>query len=300
MGNENKKIDALCIDCGRETHHEILATYRQLPPEEYDYYAESLYSIIKCCGCDNVSFLHSFYDYEDVYINDEGKEECRVDKKQYPPFIKGYQGLRENGLLPEEIRKIYNETLDVLKNDNLILAGIGLRTIIEAIAKNKNVNGKSLNIKINKLAQKGFISKADAERLHAIRFIGNDSAHEIMAYEQDKVIFCFEIIENILKSLYVFDEKTVFFLEMPVRDYSEFLRLIKNKLEYKDITSSNDFTIRSLLGKDIRKTLDKLNEYEQQLIKDINDGVFSELEVSRKNSNGKGKEIFYYTCSSKK
>lgn len=294
MSTESKRIDAFCIDCGRETHHEIVGAYKQSPPEEYDYYAESFYSIIKCCGCDNVSFLHLFYDYEDVYIDDEGKEECRVDRKQYPPFVKGYQGLRENGLLPEEIRKIYNETLDVLKNDNLILAGIGLRTIIEAVAKNKNVTGKSLDIKINKLAQKGFISKADAERLHAIRFIGNDSAHEIMAYEQDKVILCFEIIENILKSLYVLDKKTVFFLEMPVRDYSEFLRLIKNKLEYKDKTSSNDFTIRSLLGKDIRKTLDNLNKYEQQLIKDIDDGTFSELEISKKESNEKGQEINYY------
>ena len=87
---------------------------------------------------------------------------------------------------------------------------------------------------------------------------------------------------------------------MPVRDYFEFLRLLKNKLEYKDRTSSNGFTIRSLLGKDIRETLDNLNEYEQQLIKDIWDGAFSELEVSKKNSNGNGKEIFYYNCPSKK
>ena len=94
-------------------------------------------------------------------------------------------------------------------------------------------------------------------------FLGNDSAHEIMAYDQNKVILCFEIIENILKSLYILDQKTEFFLEMPIRDYKEFLRLVRNRLEYKEFSeSTKDFTLRSLLGKDIRKALDKLNQYE--------------------------------------
>lgn len=126
-------------------------------------------------------------------------------------------------------------------------------------------------------------------------FLGNDSAHEIMAYDQNKVILCFEIIENILKSLYILDQKTEFFLEMPIRDYKEFLRLVRNRLEYKEFSeSTKDFTLRSLLGKDIRKALDKLNQYEQQLIKDIENGSFTSLSISKRETKESGKNIVFY------
>ena len=71
--------------------------------------------------------------------------------------------------------------------------------------------------------------------------------------------------------------------------------LIRDKLEYKEFRNSkNDFTLRSLLGKDIRKTLDKLDQYEQQLINDIDNGTFTELIISKKEVNKTGKEIIYY------
>ena len=299
MGTEKEKqtrIIAFCTDCGRETHHEVLYTHNQFPPAEYDSYSESKYSIIKCCGCDNVSFLYEYHDYENHIVDDDtGQETYEIDRQQFPRLIRGYQGLKETGYLPEIIRRIYNETLDALKNGNLILAGIGLRATIEAITKQENIAGKNLDTKINNLVKKGYLAKNDADRLHAIRFLGNDSAHEIMAYEQNKVILCFEIIENVLKSLYILDQKTEYFLEMPVKDYDEFLRLVRSKLEYKKYReSSNDFTLRSLLGKDLRKTLDKMNQYEQQLIKDIEEGKFNQLIISKKELNDKGKEVVYF------
>lgn len=302
MGNEKDKITrifAFCTECGRETHHEILYTHKQFPTAEYDSYSESKFSIIKCCGCDNVSFLYEYHDYESRIIDDEtGQETYEIDRQQYPRFVRGYQGIKETGFLPELIRKIYNETLDALKNGSLILAGIGLRATIEAITKQENIAGKNLDTKINNLVKKGYLAKNDADRLHAIRFLGNDSAHEIMAYEQSKVILCFEIIENVLKSLYILDQKTEYFLEMPIKDYDDFLRLVRSKLEYKKYReSSNDFTLRSLLEKDIRKTLDKLNQYERQLIKDIDSGDFAELLISKKESKD-GKEVIYYKISS--
>ena len=46
-----------------------------------------------------------------------------------------------------------------------------------------------------------------------------------------------------------------------------------------------------------RKTLDKLNQYERQLIKDIDSGDFAELLISKKESKD-GKEVIYYKISS--
>lgn len=169
--NKDNRMFAFCTECGKETHHEFLYTYSYIPPVEYDYHAEYKYSIIKCCGCDNVSFYYAFHDYESLIVDDEtGQETHEIDIRQYPRFIRGYQGIKETGYLPEIIRKIYNETLDALKNGNLILASIGLRATIEAITKQENISGKNLDTKINSLVKNGYLAKNDANRLHAIRF----------------------------------------------------------------------------------------------------------------------------------
>lgn len=82
---------------------------------------------------------------------------------------------------------------------------------------------------------------------------------------------------------------------MPIRDYKEFLRLVRNRPEYKEFSeSTKDFTLRSLLGKDIRKALDKLNQYEQQLIKDIENGSFTSLSISKRETKESGKNIVFY------
>ncbi len=291
-----EKINAFCPNCGSETHHEILKKYEQTQPHDYECHVESDYCIIKCCGCDNVSFLYIFKDYEDIFVDDTtGNEVCRTEREQYPRFVNGYRGFKEKGYFPEIIQKIYDETLDALKNENLILTGIGLRAIIEAVTKNEKIEGKNLSVRINNLFRKGFLSKKDADRLHAVRFLGNDSAHEIVAYDKSKVILCFEIIENVLKSLYVLDKKSEFFLDVPIKNYSEFLSLVRSKLKYAPYTdTSHDFTIRSLLGKDIRKVLDNLNQYEQRLINDINASKFQELTISNRNNEERDGKVVYY------
>lgn len=292
----DKKV--LCSECGKRTNHQIIFTHTETPPDEYDYHAKSDYLIIKCCGCDNVSFLNEFHDYENRYYNDETGHDYLITTSQYPKIIEGYSGFKETGYLPPLIKQIYTETLDALKNENMILAGIGLRAIIEAITKQENIPGRNLDSKISNLSKNGFLSKKDADRLHAIRFMGNDAAHEIKAYEKNKVILGFEIIENVLKTLYILDQKTDFFLVMPIKDYSDFLSLVKDKLSYKiNRENSNEFTIRSLLGDDIRRTLDKLDKYEEELQKEIESATFSELLIARKEEKS-GKNIVYYkNCS---
>lgn len=290
-----KQIKALCAECSKKTNHQVLFRQTETPPEEYDYNAKIDYSVIKCCGCDNISFLYEFHDYENRYYNDEtGHEDYLLTVNQYPRIIEGYSGFKEVGYLPPLIKQIYTETLDALKNESMILTGIGLRAIIEAITKQENIPGKNLDTKISNLSKNGFLSKKDADRLHAIRFMGNDAAHEIIAYEKNKVILGFEIIENVLKTLYVLDRKTDFFLVMPIKDYSDFVRLIKEKLSIKvNRENTNEFTIRSLLGNDIRRTLDKLDQYEQELQREINANTFTELVIARQEQKN-GKNITYY------
>lgn len=95
----------------------------------------------------------------------------------YPFHQQIAKGLTDLWSVPENISAAYKETLTALNNKCFLLAAAGFRMVIEAVCKENNVQGKSLETKINNLAKDGIIIKHDRDRLHSIRFMGNDSVH---------------------------------------------------------------------------------------------------------------------------
>jgi len=60
-----------------------------------------------------------------------------------------------------------------------VLAGVGLRALIEAVCRDQGINGGNLEALIGGLATNGILSKAQADILHTHRFLGNAAAHEV-------------------------------------------------------------------------------------------------------------------------
>ena len=110
------------------------------------------------------------------------------------------------------------------------LAGLGLRATIEAICNDKNVKGRNLQVRINAMNKSGMISKSDAERLHAIRFMGNDAAHEIKKAKEKSILIALKIIEHILLSVYIFEEEVSKHLEAPVSNINDVILILKSNL----------------------------------------------------------------------
>ncbi|WP_140386550.1 DUF4145 domain-containing protein, partial [Vibrio parahaemolyticus] len=71
------------------------------------------------------------------------------------------------------------------RDEAYTLAGIGFRATIEAVCNDQSIQGKELSTRINNLASNGLISKKDSTRLHSIRFLGNDAAHDIKVPKKD-------------------------------------------------------------------------------------------------------------------
>ncbi len=108
--------------------------------------------------------------------------------------------------LPPSIRIIYREVLTALNNSSVIIAAIGLRTLIEAICIDQNASGDNLGKKIDALATQGVLSTQQAKILHAHRFLGNVATHEITAAKPTELVAAFDIAETLLKTIYILPE----------------------------------------------------------------------------------------------
>ena len=84
---------------------------------------------------------------------------------------------------------------------------MGIRALVEAVCSWERASGKNLKERIDDLVQQGFITTTGADMLQNLRIMGNKSAHEIKPHRMDTLVTAFEIIEHVLKSVYMYPEK---------------------------------------------------------------------------------------------
>lgn len=189
--------------CSGTTDHEIVAS---MDNEESDGYLDwwSRYQIIQCKGCKALSFRHATGTSED-YIQiaeDEWIDNERV--QLYPPRKVGARGLGDDvGMLPNTIGRLYAETRTSLLNSSPVLTGIGLRALVETVCKEKEAEGQNLQERIDGLVKLGVLTKADSLVLHDIRSMGNQAAHEAMPHPDEQLLLAIEVVEHLLKSVYI-------------------------------------------------------------------------------------------------
>ena len=150
-------IKLSCQKCQCETNHKVLSSYSATySDEENDIQAKTDYLVVSCCGCESISMATISSSSEDIDYNNDGSWEYVNNVKQYPEPKIGYDKLRYEYNIPEYIRNIYKQTCNSIANRDYILAGIGLRTIIEAICKIEKMPGRNLQNRITNLAKNGF------------------------------------------------------------------------------------------------------------------------------------------------
>jgi hypothetical protein len=87
-----------------------------------------------------------------------------------------------------------------------VLAAIGLRALIEAICRERNIADGNLEKLIDGLATSGVLSTAQASILHGHRFLGNIAAHEVVSPKPRELVAALEIAETVLRTIYVLPE----------------------------------------------------------------------------------------------
>lgn len=278
-------INCYCRVCKHETHHTVLFSYN-IHSEDSDYWWSQDYMIVKCCGCDSVSFCNAIAEEGDVEYDDQGNEYIPTRYNVIPKPTKLIDTI-ETTDLPIEIQNIYKETIDCINDGNLILAGAGCRAIIETVCRAQGIAGKQLETMINNLAQKRIITKNDRDHLHAIRFMGNDSIHNAKAFDIKELIIVAKIINTILTSLYTIHNEFKKLKEKPITSFDEFKSVLDKQLDKFQAGETGNLMhfingVRGLI-KDDRQ------EFENQLVDEINNGTYTRLSILQPLQNSQNK-----------
>lgn len=284
-----KVVFTACCACDRDTRHEVLADQVQ---SEYEYRVDTHFQIVECRGCGTKSFRKLILWIEESYQVDEDEWETPEEVSTYPHVLKGHKAVPDIDRAPTLVEEIYRQSLEAIKSQSNVLAGIGLRATIEAICNERNVAGKPLEQRIDKLAKAGFVSASDADRLHAIRFLGNDAAHEIQAADPKGLLIALRIIENLIVSLYILDSDADGVLETLIKTYAEFEKLLNNKLT--SATKGDEIPLSRILGRDARRFHGYLKSHETQLISNITSGAYTSLSLGKLDSYAGSKEKFQH------
>ena len=206
--SKSQIVQTYCKKCGIKINHLILMDYyisgKDVLDTDFDfnhghieYTADFFndYQIIKCSGCNTISFrsYNYFSEYQDPH-NDGTWEE------RYPNPEERIK--KDFNYLPSLFEHIYDEIIDAYNNKCFILCSAGIRALVEGICKEKGINNGNLEQKINKMQENGFINPQHKDILHKLRFLGNDSVHELQIPTKKEIVIAIDIMEHIIESLY--------------------------------------------------------------------------------------------------
>lgn len=250
-----------CRKCCRETRHEVLFAVEHGASEFY-YNEKHIWQVLRCLGCETVAFRYTFEDHDLMEELPSGRQKPSVSYFRYPGSLPGHKPLDELWTVPDLIRKVYKQTLTSMANGAFILAGIGLRANIEAVCNHLQVSGGSLEKRIDNLFKGGFISNSDRRRLHAIRFLGNDAAHEILELQLADLRVALEIVEHLINTVFILDAKSKD-LDVEVDSYEGFIKLLETCAKRHKIEQPS--SLAGILGKSKRRVVEDLSKYEPQI-----------------------------------
>lgn len=198
----SKEIETKCGRCNRVTHQNVLFAKKVVDDNEYMEIA-SAYMIVECGGCKTISFVIRADDPNASF------DELGYDDYNYPvspdDLDVEYHFMRESDqeLLPEKVYFLYEEVKTTFRTESNILAGIGLRMLVEAVCLQQKIPGANLQKKIERLHTQGMISTTELPIIDKLRQIGNQSTHQIKEFSTEKLSYALDIINHVLVSIYV-------------------------------------------------------------------------------------------------
>lgn len=202
----NEPVKVPCQQCNCVTNHEVITAVSSRWDEEY-LCMDTDYQVIKCCGCDGISYRTSSTSSEEIGCDPTtGESWYHETEELYPHRTVGRKQIQD---IPYPLTRIYEETFRALCGNSRILAGTGIRILVELICKDRGAKGRDLEIKIDDLVKQGILTSVDAETLQSTRILGNQSAHEARPPTNDEINVAMDIVENLIQRVYILPERAV-------------------------------------------------------------------------------------------
>ncbi len=199
-----KPTKVACANCNGPTLHDVLYMVSETDKDENMQWWTTD-EILECRGCQGISFRQNWQNTEDIEQSDEdGSTYTLVDHETlYPSRIAGAAPMSDSHLLPVQLMRIYDETHSALSANLPVLAGIGIRAIVETLCVDRNAKGSNLEKRIEDLAKQGVITEAGAKILHSLRLMGNQAAHEVTPHKTEVLLIAMRVVEHALQGVYI-------------------------------------------------------------------------------------------------
>jgi hypothetical protein len=202
--DERSKRFLRCAQCPSDGWHSVVVHARLLLEDDTGRQFRE-YEIIRCDGCMTVSFREAWE------LGDPGAAPLLSGQRLFPERSdrKFRRRMRGTGALPAKVGQIYDETIAAVNEELPILAGIGVRALVEAVCKHKRIKGGNLRDKIDGLAKVGLLGGTEAKILHRLRFLGNKAAHETKVPTSAELSAGLDIAEHLLTTVYLLAGKAM-------------------------------------------------------------------------------------------
>ena len=193
--------------CAGKTYHRVLAR-AEVNENTEEWSFEARYEVIECMGCATVSFRRWSLFSEDWDFDADGNMVAAPNEELFPSRIEGDKGMADAYRLPPKVANLYKETREALAAKHRVLAGIGIRALVEAVCADQGAQGKDLEKRIDDLVTRGILAAKTAEFLHGTRLLGNEAAHEAEAQPEDVLTAAMGAAEFLLLHAYLMEERT--------------------------------------------------------------------------------------------
>lgn len=281
-----------CRTCNGLRNHKVLFNKKISGTDEDEYmtlYWNEDYLVIQCFGCETISFVKIYGDSEMVeYSEEDGTYEYFTQSIIFPFYLEKGREITEKNFLPITIQQVYNETINAFKSKCYILTAGGFRAIIEALCNHLKIKKSVLSIRIDLLHEKGHITSSESNRLHSVRFLGNDSLHEMEIPKKEQLLIVLEVINHLLENIFIQDRKIEGSIAVVVDTYDGFLKLLRNRVTKEII--GKELTIIELLGKS-RRVVKKnyLEKFDKQFSDEVNNKNHDFVTIAKKDEGEKSK-----------
>jgi hypothetical protein len=197
-----------CGSCFCKTNHKVLCDHKlSIDNPTGSWSGREMYQVIQCLGCNEISFRHATWEQGDHYQLPDGSYEENIYQRLYPERVNGRAGLdlawEESESVPQNLQRIYQETLAAINNEMPVIAGIGIRAIVETICKDKSAAGRNLSEKIDGLVDLKYLTPSGADALHKLRVMGNKSAHEVKPHSMSQLSIAMDVVDHLVNDLYI-------------------------------------------------------------------------------------------------
>ena len=208
---QNEELKLACIECAGKTSHKVVVSVDRSGEEGDENFSvqwNSHYQIVQCNGCKTNTFRSVSSNSEECYQVSRDEWDYIEHENLYPSRVEGRKTLEDEVFyLPSKVQRIYQETIRALNGNSPVLAGIGLRALIETVCKENDAEGRNLIEKIDDLVEKNILTPNGSQILHKIRTLGNKAAHEVKPHSEKQLGLAMDVAEHLLNDVYILPKK---------------------------------------------------------------------------------------------